>query len=526
MGKSKNQEYAEQYAQYAKEQMVKYGIPASVTLAQGILESANGQSQLARKENNHFGIKASAAWLAQGGKYGVYTDDKPNEKFCAYDNVGESFEHHSKVLVDNKRYAQCFTLAPDDYKGWTEEIAKAGYASGSDYDKKLQQIIERNGLDKYDKEVMLQLQSEGKSTGQANAEMREPQPIVVDDKILVTEYSLPLKRDDFLFVTSPFGVREDPLDPSKKQMHSGMDIRCDKEILMATESNGKIVKVNHNGQTEAGKSVTVEYEREDQTKVQVTYAHLDSVTMKVGDTVKAGQQLGISGNTGTRTTGPHLHLEVKTIQADGSSRNVDPAAYLAEISQKGNIQIQALHNGTDLMAKFQTTEHGTQIDHTMTADDWMKKLLSSEDSGIGLGGSHDPIIDFAVTAFSSLMMLAVEIDKKSEEEKIDEISDAVDKKSIDLTSLLPNYKSCTLDINDKGETLIRATTGDKTVSHTLSSNELSRLSVVLNNNELTDESKRLRVAGIVNSVILTKFASQNFEQGMSQGQGQEESLKR
>ena len=83
MGKSKNQEYAEQYAQYAKEQMVKYGIPASVTLAQGILESANGQSQLARKENNHFGIKASAAWLAQGGKYGVYTDDKPNEKFCA-----------------------------------------------------------------------------------------------------------------------------------------------------------------------------------------------------------------------------------------------------------------------------------------------------------------------------------------------------------------------------------------------------------------------------------------------------------
>ena len=266
--------------------MVKYGIPASVTLAQGILESANGQSQLARKENNHFGIKASAAWLAQGGKYGVYTDDKPNEKFCAYDNVGESFEHHSKVLVDNKRYAQCFTLAPDDYKGWTEEIAKAGYASGSDYDKKLQQIIERNGLDKYDKEVMLQLQSEGKSTGQANAEMREPQPIVVDDKILVTEYSLPLKRDDFLFVTSPFGVREDPLDPSKKQMHSGMDIRCDKEILMATESNGKIVKVNHNGQTEAGKSVTVEYEREDQTKVQVTYDHRDYVTEKVGYIVK------------------------------------------------------------------------------------------------------------------------------------------------------------------------------------------------------------------------------------------------
>lgn len=526
MGKSKNQEYAELYAEYAKEQMVKYGIPASVTLAQGILESANGQSQLARKENNHFGIKASSAWIAQGGKYGVYTDDKPNEKFCAYENVGESFEHHSKILVDNKRYAKCFTLAPDDYKGWTTEIAKAGYASGADYDKKLQQIIERNGLDKYDKEVMVQLQSEGKTIGHSHPEIKDSQPIVVDENIKSTEYSLPLKREDYLFVTSPFGAREDPLDPSKKQMHSGMDIRCDREILMATESNGKVVKVNYNGQTEAGKSVTVEYERADQTKVQVTYAHLDSVSVKVGDTVKAGQQLGISGNTGTRTTGPHLHLEVKTIQANGSFRNIDPAAYLSEIVQKGNLQVQALHNGTNLMAKFENNERGTHIDRAMTADDWMKKLLSSEDSGIGLGGSHDPIIDFAVTAFSSLMMLAVEIDKKSEEEKIDEISKTVDKRSIDLTSLLPNYKSCTLDINDKGETLIKATTGDKTVSHMLSSNELSRLSVVLNNNELTDESKRLRVAGIVNSVILTKFASQNFEQGMSQGHGQEESLKR
>lgn len=76
---SKNQEYVEQYKEYAMEQMRRYGIPASVTLAQGILESSNGQSQLARNENNHFGIKASSSWLASGGKYGLYTDDKSNE---------------------------------------------------------------------------------------------------------------------------------------------------------------------------------------------------------------------------------------------------------------------------------------------------------------------------------------------------------------------------------------------------------------------------------------------------------------
>ena len=84
---TKNQEYALQYADYAMAQMRRYGIPASVTLAQGILESSNGQSRLARNENNHFGIKATSSWIAEGGKYGIYTDDKPNEKFCSYDSV-------------------------------------------------------------------------------------------------------------------------------------------------------------------------------------------------------------------------------------------------------------------------------------------------------------------------------------------------------------------------------------------------------------------------------------------------------
>ena len=95
---SKNQEYAERYANFAMVQMRKYCIPASVTLAQGILESSNGQSRLAQKENNHFGIKATAAWIEGGGKYGLYTDDKPDEKFCSYATVGDSYEHHSRFL--------------------------------------------------------------------------------------------------------------------------------------------------------------------------------------------------------------------------------------------------------------------------------------------------------------------------------------------------------------------------------------------------------------------------------------------
>ena len=101
---SKNQLYAMKYAEYAMEQMRRYGIPASVTLAQGILESSNGQSRLAQNENNHFGIKATPAWIAEGGRYGIYTDDKPNEKFCSYDSVGDSYEHHSRFLKENSRF--------------------------------------------------------------------------------------------------------------------------------------------------------------------------------------------------------------------------------------------------------------------------------------------------------------------------------------------------------------------------------------------------------------------------------------
>ena len=127
----KNAEYAEQYKTVAMEQMRRYGIPASVTLAQGILESSNGQSELSQLGNNHFGIKATKGWLAAGGDYLVYTDDRPNEKFCKYDSVTASYEHHSQFLAQNSRYARCFKLSPDDYKGWTEGIARAGYASGN-----------------------------------------------------------------------------------------------------------------------------------------------------------------------------------------------------------------------------------------------------------------------------------------------------------------------------------------------------------------------------------------------------------
>lgn len=514
---SKNQEYAERYAEYSMEQMRRYGIPASVILAQGILESSNGQSRLALTENNHFGIKATPEWIAQGGRYGLYTDDKPNEKFCSYDSVGDSYEHHSRFLKENSRYARCFTLAPDDYKGWTQALEQAGYATGGNYAASLQQIIERNGLQEYDRQVMREMEAQGKHFGVEENPLRESGN--------AKEYSFPVEREEFLFITSPFGMRQDPMDGTKQQMHKGIDIRCNGDAVLATEKDGKVIAVNNKSNTPGGKSVTVEYARPDGSKVQCTYMHLGDISVKTGDTVQAGQRLGTSGNTGTRTTGEHLHFGVKYIYTDGTQRDIDPAAYLAEIAQKGNLKQQALHNGNDLLAKYRDRE-SVKESQPLSPDAWMKKLLSSEDSGVGLSGCNDPVVEMAMTAFTSLMLLAAQIDSKNEEEQRAAVSAAMDSRRIDLRSFVTGMKACELVIGENGRATLRADNGSIEVSRELTSAELSRLSATLNNETLSEETKRLRVTGLLNTVILSETVSRNFEQGMSEQQGQTENLKR
>lgn len=521
---SKNQSYADQYAEAAMEQMKRYGIPASVTLAQGILESSNGESELSRLGNNHFGIKATASWLKNRGEYLVYTDDKANEKFCKYGSVADSYEHHSRFLANNQRYAQCFKLSPDDYKGWTKGIAKAGYASGMGYAAHLQDIIERNGLQKYDQQVMSEMKAQGKSYGVENNPRQAISDGQAQDKQSNGKYSFPVAREEYLFITSPFGMRQDPMDKSRQQMHKGIDIRCKHDAVLATENGGKVVAVNQNVNTAGGKSITVEYNREDGSKVQTTYMHLSEVNVKVGDAVSAGQKIGVTGNTGTRTTGEHLHFGVKTIAADGTSRDVDPASYLAEIAQKGNIKQQALYNGNDLLAKYKTDVPSNT--ESMSPDAWMKKLLLSEDSGVGLPVGSDPILEMAMTAFSSLMILAVKIDNKEAEEQKAAISQSVSERSVDLTSLVSGMKTCSLSIGDNGRARLTADNGNVKVSRELTSAELSRLSATLNDQGLSEETKRLRVAGMVSSIVISQQASQNFEQGMQEQQGRNESMHR
>lgn len=145
-GRNAGLSYIEQYKDIAIEEMNKYGIPASIKLAQAILESGNGNSYLARSANNHFGIKCGGVWT---GKSVKKDDDNRNDCFRVYKKAEESFRDHSQFLL-RKRYEKLFTLAKDDYKGWARGLKEAGYATNPRYPQLLIDLIERYNLQQYD----------------------------------------------------------------------------------------------------------------------------------------------------------------------------------------------------------------------------------------------------------------------------------------------------------------------------------------------------------------------------------------
>lgn len=141
------QQYIDQYKDIAIEQMQRYKIPASITLAQGLLESGAGRSELTRKANNHFGIKCHNDWT---GPTSYHDDDARGECFRAYSSAYESYEDHSRFLAGSRRYSQLFQLGVTDYKGWARGLKAAGYATNPQYANKLIEIIQLYKLDQYD----------------------------------------------------------------------------------------------------------------------------------------------------------------------------------------------------------------------------------------------------------------------------------------------------------------------------------------------------------------------------------------
>lgn len=144
-------EYIQTFSEIAQLEMKVYGIPASITLAQGLLESGFGKGALALKTNNHFGIKCHTGWQ---GDYDFHDDDEKGECFRKYNHPMYSYRDHSLFLKNRSRYAALFDLRNDDYKKWAHGLKEAGYATDKRYPHKLISLIETHQLHKFDRAVV------------------------------------------------------------------------------------------------------------------------------------------------------------------------------------------------------------------------------------------------------------------------------------------------------------------------------------------------------------------------------------
>ena len=176
--------YIDRYKHIAIRDMLEYKILASITLAQGVLESGSGRSQLASMSNNHFGIKCHKNW---NGEKVYYDDDEKGECFRKYFDPEESFDDHSTFLTSRSRYAGLFALKPGDYKAWAKGLRKAGYATDKKYPNKLIKIIEDYHLYDYDALVL------DKKVNRSAAKKTTKKPIKNDRKYIL------VKKGDTLY---------------------------------------------------------------------------------------------------------------------------------------------------------------------------------------------------------------------------------------------------------------------------------------------------------------------------------------
>ena len=209
------EEYIENWSEVAQNHMKEFGIPASITLAQGILESAYGTSDLAQKANNHFGIKCHD-WK---GKKVYKDDDEKNECFRKYKSAEESFRDHSLFLAERSRYAFLFELDQKDYSAWADGLQKAGYATHPKYAHKLKDIIERYALYTYDDVENAQLVAARKASDENKRVKNE-----VHTNPNKTKYVVAKDGDTFYQLAEQNGL-------TLMQLHSYNDFPSTKDVL-------------------------------------------------------------------------------------------------------------------------------------------------------------------------------------------------------------------------------------------------------------------------------------------------------
>ena len=300
-------EFINRYAPYAMEQQIKYGIPSSVILAQMAVESTWGSSDLARNDNNFFGIKRGSSWT---GRVSFHDDDRPNEAFRSYNSVEESLNDHSATLLQSRYLRRCPVNDSTDHLGWIRGIKAGGYATAPHYVDSIEGVISKYGLDRFDRLAIQTANQKGipigymRGQGISPAGTARPATPAILLNPLQGRWCMPINLEG-LRVSGEFG------ESRPGHHHGGVDISTGGKYLpiYGTEDNGKVIAVKPNNGA-AGNMITVEYNRADGSRLQCTYMHLSKIGVNVGDVVNAGTPLGMSGNTG-RSTGAHLHFETK-----------------------------------------------------------------------------------------------------------------------------------------------------------------------------------------------------------------------
>ena len=373
------QKFFEQLKGAAMEQQIKYGVPASVTLAQAWIEHAD----YSKSTNNYFGIHDdSGYWCKNGGKTALLNDNGKMAHFRVYDSMEQGIEDHSRFFLVNQRYKSCLAVDPNDPdygKKWAQGICDAGYAERpkndpNRYARMIIADIKEYHLDDIDREANALAAQRGLAVGYMRTQAKSSDYSIHQSAATdVAQQHFRMPVDDVnLQMTSGFGMR---IHPTTKQwsQHNGIDISMPSGTkLFSTEDRGIVKRVNwgvdKNGDGQAdldakgnpvinGKCVEVEYRHGNDTYT-VQYLHMSRVDVQVGQEIDHNTLLGLSGDTG-RGTGAHLHYGVMK-----NGTYINPVNYLADIAvlSESNAKIKDLHHGSrDVLAIAKQTVNMNEL---------------------------------------------------------------------------------------------------------------------------------------------------------------------
>lgn len=475
--------FFEQYKEFAIQQQIKYGIPASVTLAQAAIESSYGDNVAAKQANNFFGIHAVPAWLKRGDPVMYYNDASQRVPFTKHDSPEASFEYHSKFLLLNSRqYGRCFGLSATDADGWAKGICEGGYAErrpGKEYAyyNTIMSVIKQNNLQKYDQEAVERASKQNVVCGydRKNISVEATRTTVAASKPDMEmaglggseHFRMPIEGYTDMKMTSPFGMRTHPITRIYS-MHNGIDISIPTGTqLFSSEDRGVVKRVNwgidKNGDGKAdldkngnpvinGKCVEVEY-RHGNDVYTVQYLHMSRVDVKEGQEVNHNTLLGLSGSTGSGT-GAHLHYGVMK-----NGKYINPVTYLADIAvlSESDAKIKDLKHGScDVLAQEkQNVNTGELLAHKADLDrangdsqqmqqqydlaqqqqvstpGGLATLLwgdKAKDMNLGFGGSGDLIGDLFAMLLTGVVAMFASVNKTTEQDVAQQMDQKADLK--------------------------------------------------------------------------------------------------